>query len=122
MRLREKQSFFVRLVGRLIEYAYLRGFELTFGEASVASPRMVWDLEERRKVYREDAAHMEGSLHYKRLAIDLNLFVDGVWISQGDHPAWTELGEFWEAQDDRCTWGGRFKDANHFSMGHGGKK
>lgn len=68
-----------------------------------------------------DAEHMRGSLHYQRCAIDLNLFVDGEYISDGSHPAYRELGAFWKSLDDLCAWGGDFGDANHFSIRDGGK-
>ena len=58
MTLRERQSKFVSMVALLIQFAYEHGFEMTFGEA--------WARE----------GHKEGSYHYKRLAIDLNLFRD----------------------------------------------
>ena len=120
MTLRQKQSLFVKYLGMLIEYAYRRGYELTLADGSIDNPRFMRGSDgELRKM--EDAHHMRGSLHYKRLAQDLNLFVKGKWITQGDHPAWKDLGEFWEKLDPICRWGGRFRDANHFSLTHEGK-
>jgi hypothetical protein len=106
MTLRQKQSLFVKLVGELISFAYDLGYEFTFGDAA----RM------------DQKGHMKDSLHYSRLAIDLNLFVNGRWIQSGDHPAWQDLGGFWESLNPLCAWGGRFGDANHFSLKHGGRK
>lgn len=103
--LRAKQSLFVLLIGRLITYVYAQGWELTLADG-----------------YRPDMkGHMPGSLHYIRLALDLNLFVDGKWIADGDHPAWVAIGEYWEGLNPLCRWGGRFQDGNHFSLAHGGK-
>lgn len=95
MTLRERQSEFVRMTALLISYATLRGYELTFGDAWASS------------------GHVSGSFHYKRLAIDLNLFKDGKWL-QGteDH---RELGEFWEHIGG--SWGGKWNDGNHYSFG-----
>jgi hypothetical protein len=47
-----------------------------------------------------------------RLAIDINLFKDGVYLESTEHHR--QLGEWWEAQGG--TWGGRFKqpDGNHY--------
>jgi hypothetical protein len=106
MTLRQKQSLFVRLVGELIDFATSRGWEFTFGDAA----RM------------DRQGHMPNSLHYSRLAIDLNLFVNGRYIRSGENPAYLELGEFWESLDPLCAWGGRFGDANHFSLHHGGRR
>lgn len=100
MSLRAKQSKFVEMVGRLIAFAYEHGYELTFGDAFAKS------------------GHMNGSLHYIRLAIDLNLFKDGKYLtSTEDHK---ELGEYWESLGG--SWGGRFKDGNHYSLAHEGRK
>jgi hypothetical protein len=60
------------------------------------------------------------SNHKQRLAIDFNLFKDGVFL-QGteDH---RPLGEYWESLDPLCRWGGRFNDGNHYSIEHEGIK
>jgi len=106
MRLRQKQSLHVKLFGQLIQRAYELGYELTWGDAARIDRR----------------GHMPNSLHYVRLAVDVNLFVDGEWISDGSHPSWSVLGEYWENLHPLARWGGRFGDANHFSITHGGKK
>jgi len=97
MTLNEKQFRFTYLVSVLIQFAYSVGYTLSFGDA-----------------YAHDG-HKMGSYHYRRLAIDLNLFKDGKYLEKTeDHEP---LGEFWESLDPECTWGGRFKDGNHYSFG-----
>jgi hypothetical protein len=74
------------------------------------------------------AAWREGDprCHGMRLAIDINLFRDGVYLTGAD--GYTQLGEWWENLDPLCRWGGRFEDArhpggpdfNHYSMTYGG--
>ena len=108
MRLRQKQSLFTILLAELILWVYAQGWELTLAEGSV-------------NPLRREFFHMRGSLHRKRLAQDLNLFVDGKWISDGSHPVWTQIGLHWEDQHPLCRWGGRFRDANHFSLEHNGR-
>ena len=56
------------------------------------------------------------SLHTEGLAVDLNLYVGGVYQTQT--AAYAALGAWWEAQDPACRWGGRFRrpDGNHFSL------
>ena len=99
MGIREKQSEFVRMVGLLIGFATQQGYELTFGDA--------WAHD----------GHVKGSFHYKRLAIDLNLFKDGKYLPETkDHEP---LGLFWESIGG--TWGGRFRDGNHYSFGEAQK-
>lgn len=100
MSLREKQSAFVRMIGQLIFWAYDNGYELTFGDA-----------------YAHDG-HMPNSLHYIRLAVDLNLFVKGEYKT--DTESYRPLGEYWESIGG--TWGGRFGDGNHLSLEHEGRK
>jgi len=104
MSLREKQSDFVMMVADLIHFVYDKGWELTFGDA----------YRDSRVTY----GHAK-SLHRSRLAIDMNLFVDGKYI-RGASPEYTEIGEYWESLGG--SWGGRFDDHNHFSLAHGGMK
>ena len=105
--LAERQRLLVRLLPRLIDFAYANGYELSLGDA-----------------YRDPRTHgamgiAKGyghpkSNHKNRLALDLNLFKDGKFL-QGtlDH---RPLGEFWEGLHPLCRWGGRFADGNHYSV------
>ncbi len=96
-RLREQQSEFALMTAELIIWAYKKGYNITFGDA-----------------YAKDG-HSKNSFHYKRLAIDLNLFKDGKYLQNTEDHAplgakWVEMGG---------TWGGNFKnkDGNHYSLG-----
>lgn len=108
-----KQRRFTKLVGLLIEYAYANGMELTFGDA-YRSP-------EQARANAARGAGIVNSLHCERLAIDMNLFIDGKY--QTDSSAYAKLGEYWESLGPECAWGGRFSrpDGNHFSIRHGGR-
>ena len=113
--LRQKQSIFAKLLPRLIDKAYELGFEVTLAEA-YRSPEEAARLAKLGK-------GIKTSLHTLRLAIDLNLFKDGKYLSDGS--AHTKLGEWWEEQSNEgyeCCWGGRFKDGNHYSISHNGRK
>ncbi len=112
MTLREKQSLFVRLVGLLIAEAYARGYELTFGEA--------WRTPEQAARNAASGKGITNSLHIDRLAIDLNLFKDGKFLADSD--SHRPLGEWWEQQHPLCRWGGRFRDGNHYSIEHEGRR
>lgn len=83
------------MAARLIEYAFDRGYEVTLGDA-----------------YRDSRCPYgsKSSRHTIRLAIDLNLFHNGVYLKRTEHHR--ELGEWWEAQGG--IWGGRFDDGNHY--------
>lgn len=115
MTLRQKQSAFALLVARLIPEAKRRGYDVTLGEA--------WRSEHEAKRLAKAGKGIAGSLHTLKLAIDLNLFRAGRYLSstQSHRP----LGTWWEAQstnDVICTWGGHFGDGNHYSVTHGGVK
>lgn len=97
MTLRQKQSKFAKMVPLLILFAYEKGYEVTFGDAYAKTGHCRW------------------SFHYRKLAIDLNLFKNGRFLrSTKSHEF---LGLFWESIGG--TWGGRFgrKDGNHYSLG-----
>lgn len=111
MNLRQKQSQFARMVGALIEKAYELGYEVTLGDA-YRDPRLHGDIG-----VKKGYGHAK-SCHKLRLAIDLNLFKDGKFLSSSeDH---RQLGEWWESVGG--AWGGKFKtpDGNHYSFTHEG--
>jgi hypothetical protein len=113
--LREKQCAFALLVAKLIQHADQLGHQLTFGEA--------YRSREEAERLAKAGKGIVSSLHTQRLAIDLNLFKNGVYQTSSE--AYRELGEWWERQsttDLQCHWGGRFSDGNHFSVGHGGRR
>ena len=111
MTLREKQSQFVRMLAQLIEHATALGFDLTLGDA-YRDPRVHGAHGETRSY-----SHPYSN-HKVRLACDFNLFRNGVWLTQTSD--YEPLGLFWESIGG--TWGGRFKDGNHFSLEHEGRK
>ena len=112
-KLGDKQRKFSLMAAKLIVKAYELGYEITLGDA-YRSPR-VFGMMGEFKGYGS-----RNSNHKQRLAIDLNLFKDGEYLSSSeDH---RELGEYWESLDPDCSWGGNFSapDGNHYSMKHNG--
>lgn len=88
----------MKRVPLLINKAFDLGFEVTAGD-----------------LYRDDRCDYgaKNSLHRQRLAIDLNLFKDGVYLTKTDDHH--DLGVFWESLGG--VWGGRFRsnpDGNHY--------
>lgn len=104
--LRQKQSKFMHMLALLILHAEQLGYELTMGRG-YASP----------EANKADGGHPRSN-HLNRLAIDLNLFRDGRWLSSTR--SHKPLGEYWESIGG--TWGGRFGDGNHYSLEHKGVK
>lgn len=112
--LRQKQSRFVRDVGKLIAHAYAHGFEMTFAEA--------YRTPEQAALNATTGSGIANSLHTVRLAIDLNLFKDGAYLgNSADH---APLGAFWKGLGTDYCWGGDFSkpDGNHYSIAHEGRK
>jgi hypothetical protein len=110
--LRQKQSRFALGVARLIQEASRRGYEVTLGEA--------WRTKEQAALNAKAGTGTANSLHCDRLAIDINLFRDGEFLSSTEHHR--ELGEWWESLGADYRWGGRFRDGNHYSISIDGKR
>ena len=110
MKLSVKQRAFTRMIADLIIFAYEQGYELTVGDF-FRDPRLHGKFGER------GGYGSSKSVHKLRIAADLNLWVNGKYITTSEHPAWDELHEYWESI------GGAKrvpKDANHFSMEYQG--
>lgn len=114
MTLRQQQSLFAQLVGRLITWSYENGFELTLGET----------VRTKEQAYANEVQGIgtKDSLHIVRLAIDLNLFIDGKY--QVAAAAYAPLGLCWKTLHPLCRWGGDWskRDANHFSLEYQGRQ
>lgn len=107
----QKQRRFASMTVKLLSYILDSGYEFTYGDA-FRDPR-VHGAFGARVAY--SGSH---SLHKLKLALDINLFKDGVYlIETQDHKL---FGEFWESIGG--TWGGRFNDGNHYSLSHQGYK
>lgn len=115
MTLVEKQAAFAVAVAQLVLQANSMGYLVTWGEA--------WRSEHEAKRHAMAGSGIRRSLHQDRLAVDLNLFRGGEWLTKTED--FIPLGEWWEQQShDGLTycWGGRFGDGNHFSFLHDGRK
>lgn len=103
------QEEFAQQVANLIKKAGELGYGVTFGEA--------YRTPEQAALNAKSGAGISNSLHTDRLAIDLNLFKDGVYITD-DH-GHRELGTWWKTLGPRYCWGGDFRprqDPNHYSI------
>lgn len=125
----KRQELFAQLLSRLILWIPSNpGLAVRFGEGRIlrdgahGTGRKAIDMATKRVVRVSDRVHMEESLHYSGLACDLALFKDGVPLVSGNEPEWRMVGQHWEQMDPLCAWGGRFGDANHFSLAWEGRK
>lgn len=116
MSLSERQMIFAQNVGNLIEYIKCEGYECTLGEA--------WRPPEMAELYAKQGKGIKNSLHCKRLAIDLNLFKDGVYLPSTD--THRPFGQYWVSLHPSNRWGGDWdkdgvtepgeNDGNHYEM------
>lgn len=106
MTLSERQQEFAWNVSHLIEKIMCDGYRCTFGEA--------YRTPEQAALNAKKGIGIVNSLHCKRLAVDLNLFKDGVYLA--DTESHRPFGEYWESLHPSNRWGGRFKDGNHYEM------
>ena len=111
MTLGQKQEKFMRMLPRLIDKAHELGFEIRGGD-------LFRDPRSHGAMGVKGVYGHANSCHKLKLAIDLNLFKDNAFLTTTE--AHRPLGEWWEAQGG--TWGGRFNDANHYSLEHDGMK
>lgn len=103
----EKQELFAFLLSTLIAHAFVMGYRVRLGEVE----RSKWEAARKG---------MPNSNHTRRLAADLHLFKDGLYLDRTEDHRY--LGEWWEGQHPLCRWGGRFNDGNHYSLEHDGVK
>lgn len=103
------QERFSQDAAKLIQKAAELGYGVTLGDA-YRSP-------EQAKANAIVGVGIANSLHCERLAIDLNLFTNGVYIT--DDRGHRELGTWWKSLGPGHKWGGDFvtrKDFNHYSI------
>lgn len=112
MSLGSRQREFTSKIAELILWAYDHGYQLSLGDA-YRDPRVFGNVGDK-----QGYGHPR-SYHKSRLAVDLNLFRDGRYLSSTE--SHRTLGEKWESMGG--TWGGRFGasggDGNHYSWGEG---
>lgn len=106
--MREKQSIFLLNVAKLIIWAFENGMELTGGELT--------RTDEQQAIYiKEGKSKIKRSKHQDRIAIDLNLFINGQYMT--DRESYKPLAAYWKslnaANKAGYDWGW---DANHFEM------
>ncbi len=107
MLLSEKQALFSQDVAKLILHIFDNGYLCSLGE--------VYRTPEQAKIYAQKGKGILGSLHCKRLAIDINLFdKNHNYISSEEE--YRPFGEYWESLSGDNRWGGKFPrgDADHF--------
>lgn len=110
----QKQRRFLPLIAKLISFAYAKGYQLTEGEG--------YRTAEQAALNAQHGIGIANSLHGLRLAMDFDLFKDGMYLTASAD--YKFLGDYWKTLDPECCWGGDFesKDGDHFSLSWGGIK
>lgn len=116
MSLSQQQRIFTKNIAKLIEYAFSKNLELTFGEA--------YRTQEQQLLYVQSGkSKTMNSNHLRRLAVDFNVFKNGNLTYD-----WNDikpLGDYWETLHPANRWGGDwnkndikdgFIDTPHFEM------
>lgn len=108
MSLRTEQEAFLLDIIKLIQFAYSKSFTVTAGEFQ----RPI----EMQEIYvKTGRSKTFDSKHIKRLAADLNFFLDGIYACNKE--TLQEVGDYWESLSSKNSWGGNwnsFKDVPHF--------
>jgi len=105
MKLGTKQELFSILIAQHVVWLYEQGYKVRDGHYLRC---------------RDCPVGRKSSLHKDKLAADLNLFKDGIYLTTTeDHRI---SGEKWESRHEFCSWGGHFKDGNHYSLKHNGRR
>ena len=110
MTLSEQQRLFMRLMGEFLVWIFQQpGMEVVGGELQ--------RMQAQADANAASGAGISNSLHIKCLALDLMLFLNGVYKT--DTESYRPLGEKWKSMHPLCRWGGDFHtrpDGDHFSM------
>lgn len=130
------QRRFALQTAKLIQHIYDSGYAMTYGEAWRTDEQAEIDalsVSERHRValltkgefprlaaaiWQSSGAGIRASNHRNRLALDLNLFKDGVYLTNKNEYA--QFGAWWTAQDPIARYGGNFDDYDHFSFAYEG--
>jgi len=104
----QEQAAFLLDVTSLIRFATEEGFVVTGGE-------LERPIEMQKLHVQAGRSTTMNSYHIKRLAIDLNFFLKGVYVC--DKETLQKIGAYWESLNPKNSWGGNwssFKDVPHF--------
>lgn len=104
------QESFAQDAAKLIQKAVELGYTVTLAEA--------WRTPQQAQWNADHGAGIACSLHIERLAIDLNVFVKGVYQIDDTQGCYKALGDFWKSFGPDHYWGGDFKrvDLDHYSV------
>ena len=109
MSLNSKQWEFSKSLALLIQKAGELGYDVQMGE--------VLRTQAQADANAASGAGIAHSVHLDHLAVDINLFLRGTYIT--DSTGHADLGAWWKSLGPDYRWGGDFstrKDYNHYSI------
>lgn len=119
MKLSMCQFTFSINLAKLIQEIYKWDHTCSMGEC--------WRTPEMAAIYAKRGTGIKDSQHCKKLAADLNLFKDGVLLS--DTESHRHFGVYWKSLNPQNRWGGDWdgdgevdpgdNDGNHYEMREG---
>ena len=108
------QMQFAQDAAKLIQQAKVLGYEVTLAEAWRTPQQAQWDA--------QHGTGISHSLHTRRLAIDLDVFVEREYQKDDSSGCYSALGAWWTALGPDHYWGGEWGDLDHFSISPDGGK
>jgi hypothetical protein len=124
MGLRKKQSIFALNLSKLISYAFSIGYEITMGEVLRTNDQQLLYFEGYTLIKEDGVVKLVktkpksktmNGYHPKKLAADLNVFVNGAYKT--DKETYKPLAEYWKSLNEKnisgYDWGW---DLNHFQI------
>jgi len=108
MTLNDKQHIFAMNLAKLLQHVESLGLTCSIGE--------VFRTREQAEIYVKEGKGILESQHCKKLAVDIQLFSNGVFLQNKDD--YKLLGEYWKGLHPDNRHGGDFKrvDSVHFEM------
>jgi uncharacterized protein (DUF952 family) len=122
---REKRVLFTSLKCQLLSWIGSIGTHWPFdGKVQVAEAEGFVYRERHVKIGMEhvvatDAVHIPTSRHYDGLAVDLLIYIDGEYVSSGDHPIWNVIDAQARKLHPDFHTGLAWGDANHLTFEEG---
>lgn len=125
MTLREQRVKFTNLVVRLLaqvsssqelidKYGEV---EIAIDEWTVHSKRIYIDDQTGERRTGTDRIHHPKGFHPRGLAVDVLLYINGTYITDGNHQIWRDMDKMAHALDPGLNFGDEFHDSNHLSLG-----
>lgn len=122
---RELRVKFTNLVVRLLtKVASNQEFINKYGDVDIAidewtvhSNRVYLDHATGEKRLGVDRVHHPKGFHPRGLAVDLLVYINGTYVTDGSHPIWRDLDKMAHDLDPDLNFGDEFNDSNHLSLG-----